>query len=61
MRSDEVSHAAEVQSPAKGVYQNSRSGRNRYKDIHLTEGGLKTVKGFEKSAEVIVPKETSRA
>ena len=44
MRSDEVSHAAEVQSPAKGMYQNSRSGRDRYKDIHLTEGDLKTGK-----------------
>jgi len=40
MRSDEVAHHAEVQSPEQGQNRNSRYGRLRYKDIHLTEGDL---------------------
>lgn len=40
MRSDEVAHHAKVQSPEKGENRNSRYGRVRYKDIHLTEGDL---------------------
>jgi len=40
IRSDEVPHAAEVQNPGKGQYQNSRCSSDRHKDIHLTEGGL---------------------
>ncbi len=40
IRSDEVPHAAEVQSPERGLYRNSRCGRHRHKDIRLTEGGF---------------------
>ncbi|MFT4756777.1 MAG: hypothetical protein ACI91R_001425, partial [Vicingaceae bacterium] len=41
IRSDEVTHAAEVQSSAKRQYQNSRCSSDRQKDIRLTEGDLK--------------------
>jgi len=38
------------------VYRNSRCSRDTYKDIHLTEGGLRVYEiSMEKSAEVIVP------
>ena len=40
IRSDEVTHAAEVQLLARGRYRNSRCSSDRHKDIHLTEGGL---------------------
>ena len=42
IRSDEVPHAAEVQSPERGQYRNSRCSSDRHKDIHLTEGGLES-------------------
>ena len=55
IRSDEVAHDTEVQHLARGQYQNSRCGSDRYKDIHLTEGGLEPYElWIEKSAEVIV-------
>ncbi len=39
----------------QGEFQNSRCGRHRHKDIHLTEGGLEPYElWIEKSAEVIV-------
>ena len=55
IRSDEVSHAAEVQNPERGSSRNSRCSRHRHKDIRLTEGDLKLYEiQIEKSAEVVV-------
>lgn len=60
IRSDEVTHAAEVQNSAKSHYRNSRCSRDRQKDIRFTEGGLcQKKKKAEKSAEAIVLMETS--
>ena len=60
MKSDEVTHAAEVQNSAKRQYRNSRCSRNRQKNIRLTEGGLIFfLKKIEKSADAIVLMETS--
>ena len=63
MRSDEVPHTAEVQISVleinQRVYQNSRCSSDTYKDIHLTEGGLRLYEiQWEKSAEVIVVNRT---
>ncbi|MEX2592008.1 MAG: hypothetical protein WD426_04485 [Anditalea sp.] len=56
MRSDEVTHAAEVQSLSnQDQYQNSRYGSDRHKDtyrqVHLTEGDL-GIDSFSMSQEV---------
>jgi len=47
MRSDEVAHHAEVQHLERGKYRNSRCGRNRHKDVYLTEGGPDKVKLYQ--------------
>ncbi len=51
---EEVPHAAEVPKSLKRG-RNSRCSRDRYKDIHLTEGDLESYGLWvEKSAEAIV-------
>ena len=55
IRSDEVSHAAEVQNLERGLYRNSRCSRDRHKDFHLTKGGLELYEmQIEQSADVVV-------
>ena len=51
-----MAHHIEVQTLEIEQNRTSRYGRNTYKDIHFTEGGLHVGNDIEKSAEVIVLK-----
>jgi len=51
MRSDEVTHAAEVQNSEMRQYRNSRCSSDRQKDIRLTEGDLELWKYASRSQQ----------